>query len=47
MRHFLNFGVVLVGLGELHEVADGPRHDVVVGLEVALVLLERAGEDAG
>ena len=38
--------VVLVGLGQLHEVADGPRHDVVVGLQVALVLLERAGEHA-
>ena len=38
--------VVLVGLGELHEVADRPRDDVAVGLEVALVLGERAGEHA-
>jgi hypothetical protein len=48
VRHppFLELRVVLVGLGELHEVADRPRHDVLVGLEVPLVLLERAGEDA-
>ena len=38
----LVLGVVLVGLGELHEVADRPRDDVRVGLEVALVLGERA-----
>ena len=38
--------VVLVGLGELDEVADRPRDDVLVGLEVALVLGEGAGEHA-
>ena len=38
----LVLGVVLVRLGELHEVADRPRHDVRVGLEVAVVLGERA-----
>ena len=39
----LELRVVLVGLGELHEVADRPRDDVVVGLEVAVLLGERPG----
>ena len=43
----LVLGVVLVGLGELHQVPDRPRDDVRVGLEVALVLLERAGQRLG
>ena len=48
VRHapLLVLGVVLVRLGELDEVADRPGHDVVVRLEVALELLERAGQDA-
>ena len=42
----LELGVVLVGLGELHEVADGPADHVLGALEVALVLGERAGQHA-
>ena len=36
--------VVVLGLGELHEVADGPGDDVLLRLEVRLVLLEAARE---
>ena len=43
----LELGVVLVGLGELHEVADRPRDDVLRALEVALVLAANGpGQDA-
>jgi hypothetical protein len=38
--------VVLLGLGQLHEVADGPRDEVLVGLQVALMLLEAPAERA-
>ena len=38
----LELGVVLVGLGELDEVPDGPGDHVLRALEVALVLRERA-----
>ena len=36
--------VVLIGVGELHEVADGPRDRVVGSFQVALVLGERGRE---
>ena len=43
----LVLGVVLVRLGELHEVPDGPRDDVGIGLQIALMLRERAREGLG
>jgi hypothetical protein len=50
----LELVVVLVGLGELDEVADGPGDDVLRALQPARglvphpgVLLERTGQDAG
>src|SRR4029453_1763091 len=39
----LELVVVLVGLGELHEVPDGPGDDVVGALQPARGLLARAG----
>jgi hypothetical protein len=39
--------VVLVGLGELHEMADRPRDDVLGTLQAALLLLEGSGQHAG
>jgi len=39
--------VVVLRLGELDQVADRPRHDPVLRLEVAVVLLEAAAEGAG
>ena len=41
----LELRVVLVRLGELDEVADRPGDDVIVGLEVAVLLRERAREN--
>ena len=38
--------VVVLGLGQLDQVADRPRDDVLVRLEIALVLLEAAAERA-
>ena len=39
--------VVLVGLGQLDEMPDGPRHDVGRRLQIALALGERARQDPG
>ncbi len=40
-------GVVLVGLGELHEVPDRPADHVLGTIEITLVLGERPRQHAG
>ncbi len=46
-RPALQRRVVVLGLGQLDQVADRPGHDLVAGFEVALVLLEGAAQGLG